>query len=302
MLKWWQLAALWRRRVFVLAEVACLKTKGKPIMEQIMNFLRMFWALICSFKFTDLVDIVFVSCIVYKVLQIVRETRAFQLLKGLLLFFVVAVLAKILNLKTLDFIIHSLILFGPLVIVVLFQSEFRRILEHFGRTQMSNKLQNFLFSEKDHINSSLQVVVELVVNACVKMSKNKVGAIIIFERKTKLADIIATGVILNADVSEELIKNLFFKNSPLHDGAVIIRGTKIVAASCFLPKPSKEEYISRELGSRHRAAIGMSENSDALVVVVSEENGAISVAENGKLIRNMSELELEKHLKKGLGL
>lgn len=271
-------------------------------MEQIMNFLRMFWALICSFKFTDLVDIVFVSCIVYKVLQIVRETRAFQLLKGLLLFFIVAVLAKILNLKTLDFIIHSLILFGPLVIVVLFQSEFRRILEHFGRTQMSNKLQNFLFSEKDHINSSLQVVVELVVSACVKMSKNKVGAIIIFERKTKLADIIATGVIINADVSEELIKNLFFKNSPLHDGAIIVRGTKIVAASCFLPKPSKEEYISRELGSRHRAAIGMSENSDALVVVVSEESGIISVAENGKLIRNLSGLELEKHLKKGLGL
>lgn len=270
------------------------------MMEQITKFLRMIFVLICSFKFTDFVDIVVVSFIIYKGVQIVRETRAFQLLKGLLLFFIVAVLAKILNLKTLDFIIHSLIFFGPLVIVILFQSELRRILEHVGRAQMGNKLQNFLFSERVHSgNSGFELVIGIVVNACEKLSKDKVGAIIIFERKTKLADIIATGVILNADVSEELIKNLFFKNSPLHDGAVIVRGTKIVAASCFLPKPSKEEYISRELGSRHRAAIGMSENSDAMVVVVSEESGAISIAENGKLTRNLTSLELSKILKKG---
>ncbi len=266
-------------------------------MEQITNFLNMLWVLICSFKITDFLDIVFVSFIIYKILQIVHETRSFQLLKGLLLFFVVAILAKILNLKTLDFIIHSLIFFGPLVIVILFQSELRRILEHLGRAQVGNKLQNILFNEKNQNKSNLDVVIEKIVKACCDMAKQKVGALIIFERKTKLADIIATGVLINADISEELIKNLFFKNSPLHDGAIIVRGLKIVAASCFLPKPSKEEYISRELGSRHRAAIGMSELSDALVVVVSEENGNISIAENGNLIRNLNEFDLSTRLK-----
>ena len=240
--------------------------------------------------------------IVYKIIQIVKETRAFQLLKGLLLFSVVAVLAKIFSLKTLDFIIQSLIIFGPLVIVILFQSELRRILEHLGRAPIKNKFPNFLFSDKFIDKSGVANVIDLIVAACVSMSKNKVGAIIIFERKTKLADIVATGVKINADVSEELIKNLFFKNSPLHDGAVIIRQNKIIAASCFLPKPSKEEYISRELGSRHRAAIGMSENSDSLVVVISEENGFISIAENGKLIRNLSANQLSYKLKHGLGI
>lgn len=270
------------------------------MLEQILKFLKMIFVLICSFKFTDFVDVVFVSFIIYKGVQIIRETRAFQLLKGLLLFVLVAILAKILNLRTLDFIIHSLVFFGPLVIVILFQSELRRILEHLGRAQMGNKLQNFLFSEKVHSNSDFEFVIETVVCACSKLSKGKIGAIIIFERKTKLADIIATGVMINADVSEELIKNLFFKNAPLHDGAAIVRGSKIVAAACFLPKPLKEEYISRELGSRHRAAIGMSENSDALVVVVSEESGSISVAENGSLTRNLTSLELCKLLRKGL--
>ena len=270
------------------------------MIEQITKFTKLIFVLICSFKFTDFVDRAFVSFIIYKGVQIIRETRAFQLLKGLLLFFVVAVLAKILNLKTLDFIIHNLIFFGPLVIVILFQSELRRILEHVGRAQMGNKLQNFLFSEKGvNNNSDFEAGIEIIVNTCSKLSKEKIGAIIIFERKTKLADIISTGVIINADISEELIKNLFFKNSPLHDGAVIVRGSKIVAASCFLPKPLKEEYISRELGSRHRAAIGMSENSDAMVVVVSEERGTISLAENGELTRNLSSLDLCKLLKKG---
>ena len=132
------------------------------------------------------------------------------------------------------------------------------------------------------------------------MSKSKTGAIIIFERKTKLADIIETGVELNADISEELFLNLFFKNSPLHDGAVVVRDSKIIAAGCFLPKPSKEEYISRGLGSRHRAAIGMSEISDAIVLVVSEETGSISVAEDGVLKRDLSRIDVISYLKDGL--
>lgn len=261
-------------------------------MEQILNFINLVWGIILSFRFTDLIDIVLISFIVYKTVLIVRETRATQLFKGFILLLIVALLAKILNLKTVEFIVNRLFLWGPLIVVVLFQSEFRRILEHAGRAKMGGKLQNFLFSDKNKNKIEMENLIYKVSRACEEMAQKKTGALIVFEKNTKLADIISTGVMVNADVSLEIIKNLFFKNSPLHDGAIIIRNNKIVAASCFLPKPSKEEYISRVLGSRHRAAIGISEISDALVIVVSEETGLISVAENGKLKRNLTRSEL----------
>ena len=261
-------------------------------MEQILNFINLVWGVILSFRFTDLIDIVLISYIVYKTVLIVRETRATQLFKGFILLLIVALLAKILNLKTVEFIVNRLFLWGPLIVVVLFQSEFRRILEHAGRAKMGGKLQNFLFSDKNKDKLEMENLIYKISRACEEMAQKKTGALIVFEKNTKLADIIATGVMVNADVSVEIIKNLFFKNSPLHDGAIIVRNNKIIAASCFLPKPLKEEYISRVLGSRHRAAIGISEISDALVVVVSEETGFISVAENGKLKRNLTRSEL----------
>lgn len=269
-------------------------------MNQFLNFLNIILGIILSFRFNDLIDIILVSYIIYKIVLIVRETRATQLFKGLILLLVVAFLAKILNLKTLYFIIGRLFLWGPLIVVVLFQSEFRRILEHAGRAKMGGRLQNFLFSDKNSNKLEIENIIYKISKACEDMSQKKIGSLIIFERKTKLADIIATGVLLDANVSEELVKNLFFKNSPLHDGAIIIRDAKIVAASCFLPKPSKEEYISRVLGARHRAAIGISEISDALVIVVSEENGFISVAENGKIKRNLNRTQLVSYLQEGL--
>ncbi len=269
-------------------------------MNQIINFFNMLWGIILSFRITDLLDIILISYIIYKTVLIVRETRATQLFRGLILLLIIAFFAKILNLKTVDFILKRLFLWGPLIIVILFQSEFRRILEHAGRAKMGGRLQNFLFNEKNKDEIAIKNVIYKVSKACDDMSQQKTGAIIIFERKTKLADIIATGVKLNAEISEELIKNLFFKNSPLHDGAVIIRDDKIIAASCFLPKPSKEEYISRVLGSRHRAAIGVSEVSDAVVVVVSEENGFISIAENGQIKRNLTKTQLVSRLQEGL--
>ena len=269
-------------------------------MDQLLNFFHMLWGVILSFKFTDLIDILVIAFIIYKVFLIVRETRATQLFKGLIFLLLVVFLAKVLNLKTLDFIVSKLFFWGPVIIVILFQSEFRRILEHVGRAKMRGRLQNFLFSEKNKDKVKIENVIYKISKACEDMAKKKTGAIIVFERKTKLADIIASGVVLNADVSEELIRNLFFKNSPLHDGAVIVRDGKILAASCFLPKPSKEEYISRELGARHRAAIGISEESDALVVVVSEETGYISLAENGKLKRHLSRPDLVLCLQEGL--
>lgn len=261
-------------------------------MGQILNFFHMLWGIILSFRFNDLIDIVLISFIIYKAVQIVRETRATQLFKGLIILLIIAFLAKVLNLKTLASIISKLFLWGPLVIVVLFQSEFRRILEHAGRAKMRGRISSFLFSDKNKDKLEIESVIYKISKACEEMSQKKTGALIIFERKTKLGDIIATGIVLNADVSEELVQNLFFKNSPLHDGAIILRDNKIIAASCFLPKPSKEEYISRVLGSRHRAAIGISEISDALVVVVSEENGFISIAENGKIKRHLNRTEL----------
>lgn len=269
-------------------------------MNQFFGFINMIWGIILSFRFTDLIDIILISFIIYKTVLIVRETRATQLFRGLILLLVVAFLAKILNLKTLDFIVGRLFLWGPLIVVILFQAEFRRVLEYAGRAKMGGKIQNFLFSDKSKDSLGIENVIYKISKSCEEMSQNRTGAIIVFERRTKLADIIATGVELNADISEELVKNLFFKNSPLHDGAIIIRDSKIIAASCFLPKPSKEEYISRVLGARHRAAIGISEISDALVIVVSEENGLISIAENGKLKRHLNRTNLVAYLQEGL--
>ncbi len=269
-------------------------------MNQFFSFINMIWGIILSFSFTDLIDIILISFIIYKTVLIVRETRATQLFRGLILLLVVAFLAKVLNLKTLDFIVGRLFLWGPLIVVILFQSEFRRVLEYAGRAKMGGKIQNFLFSVKSKDSLGIENIIYKISKSCEEMAQSKTGALIVFERKTKLADIIATGVELNADISEELVKNLFFKNSPLHDGAIIIRNSKIVAASCFLPKPSKEEYISRVLGARHRAAIGISEISDALVIVVSEENGLISIAENGKIKRHLNRTKLVAYLQEGL--
>ena len=242
-------------------------------MDQLSNFFNIIWSVILSFELTDLIDILMISYIIYKMIQILRETRAVQLIKGLLLLFIFASIAKFLNLKTLAAVTSNILLWGPLAIVILFQNELRRVLEHVGRVKMGGRFRNFLFSEHSSNKTKFDRIIYKIANVCEDMSKSKTGAIIIFERKTKLADIIETGVELNADISEELFLNLFFKNSPLHD---------------------------RGLGSRHRAAIGMSEISDAIVLVVSEETGSISVAEDGVLKRDLSRIDVISYLKDGL--
>lgn len=270
-------------------------------MNQLVAFFNMLWSIVLSFGFTDLLDILVMSYIIYKIIHILRETRAVQLLKGLLFLLFIAFLAKMLNLKALSVMTANIFLWGPMAVVVLFQNELRRVLEHVGRAKMGGRFKSFLYSGNEQDKKIFdRAVIYKVANACESMAKSRTGAIIIFERKTKLGDIIETGVEINAKISEDLIQNLFFKNSPLHDGAVVIRNTKIIAASCFLPKPSKEEYISRMLGSRHRAAIGMSEISDAIVVVVSEETGFISIAEDGAIKRNLSRTDVISYLQNGL--
>ncbi|MBC5786457.1 MULTISPECIES: diadenylate cyclase CdaA [Clostridiaceae] len=254
---------------------------------------------IASFRINDLLDILLVAFLVYKGIQLVKETRAAQLLKGILLLCVVLVVSNLLDLKTINILLNYIFNFGLVAIVVLFQPELRRALERVGRTKVSGRRLSNLFSGKSEEEQNIrrwEKAINTIASAAESLSKTKTGALIVFERQSKLGEQIATGVEINADISEELIGNIFFKNSPLHDGAMIIRDARILAASCFLPKPEKEELIARELGSRHRAAIGMSENSDAVILVVSEETGAISVAENGEIIRHLTKEQLVDYL------
>ncbi len=231
----------------------------------------------------DFVDIAIVAVLIYQVIKLIRETRAMQLAKGLLLFLLMYFVAYNLNMKTVRFIMQNLVATGVLALVIIFQPELRRGLEHVAQT-LFNKLTTFQSAqEKDsELLGEWAQSVDTIARAGAELSRTKTGALIVFERQTKLGEIIKTGTVVDATPSVELIGNLFFVNSPLHDGAMIIRDGRICASGCFLPL-SQNYTISKEMGTRHRAALGMSENSDAVIVVVSEETGNISVAKNGKL-------------------
>lgn len=270
-------------------------------MEALATFWQMIVGVFESFRITDLIDILIIAYLIYKVIQIVKETQSAQLVKGILLLVIVAFISTILNLKTVNLILTNIFSWGLLAIIVLFQPELRKILERVGRASVSQKINIFsTTTEEEKIAKKWSRTIQRVAVACERLSHTKTGALIVFERKTRLGEEIETGVELNADVSEELLGNIFFKNSPLHDGAMILRDARILAAGCFLPKPQKEELIARDLGSRHRAAIGMSENSDALVLVVSEETGSISIAENGRLIRRLNRTDIVDYLSERL--
>lgn len=244
----------------------------------------------------DILDIVIVAVLIYQVIKLIRETRAMQLAKGLILLLLLYFVAYNLNMKTVRFIMQNVVATGVLALVIVFQPELRRMLEHVAQTKL-NKFNIFQSSpEKD---SELMAVwgssISTIAHACEHLSKTKTGALIVFERETKLGEIIKTGTVVDAQPSDELIGNLFFVNSPLHDGAMIIRDGRICASGCFLPL-SQNYTISKEMGTRHRAALGMSENSDAVVVVVSEETGTISIAQGGVIERNFTIPQLEKRL------
>lgn len=199
--------------------------------------------------------------------------------------------------KALTFILDKTFDVGLLAIIIIFQPELRRSLEKVGHSKLS-KLPVFSNSASEgELASKWAYAIDVICESCEDLSASTTGALIVIERETKLGEQINTGTILNAVPSKELFGNIFFKNTPLHDGAVIMRDGIILAAACFLPKPEKEELINKALGSRHRAAIGMSENSDAIIIVVSEETGAISVAENGELTRGYSKDTLKKTLR-----
>lgn len=246
-------------------------------------------SIIKTFQIKDIIDISLVSYFIYKGIKLVRETRAEQLVKGIMFLVLSFFISSLFELKTISFLLQNLFQIGVFAIMVVFQPELRRALEKVGRAKVTTlSVFGSNSDEVDKLNSIWSNSIKVICNAVDSLSQSKTGALIVFERETKLGEQISTGVEIHAKPSEELIGNIFFHNSPLHDGAVIIRNGKILAASCFLPKPQKEEFMDRKLGSRHRAAIGMSENSDAIIIIVSEETGKISVAENGLLIKNLT--------------
>ncbi|MCI6024269.1 MAG: diadenylate cyclase CdaA [Oscillospiraceae bacterium] len=245
--------------------------------------------------FRDTIDIALIAYIIYKGIQIIRETRASQLVKGILLLAGLYIVVYAAQLRTTLWLLNKVIEMGILIIFIVFQPELRSILERAGRTNLSV----FPFSHSE--NSLRQATIwgepiDVVCEAAQRLSITATGALIVIEREVKLGDQIRTGVVVDAVPSVELIGNIFFKNSPLHDGAMIMRDGKVYAAGCFLPKPKQEQDIDKSLGSRHRAAIGISEVSDSLTIVVSEETGGMSLAVNGRLIRNLSVEKLHQTL------
>jgi len=242
-----------------------------------------------------IVDISIVSYVIYKMAMLVRETRAWQLIKGILFILIASKLSDILGLRTIAFILKMIIQYLAIALVVLFQPELRRGLEQIGRS----RFKNFFSFEDESYTIKVKSNIEEIIKAVVEMSRTFTGALIVIERETKIGDIINSGIQIDSNVTSELLINIFTPNTPLHDGAVVIRGDKIKAAACFLPL-TENPNLSKELGTRHRAALGISEVSDAIVVVVSEESGKISVALNGGLTRNLTSDTLRKALSKNL--
>ena len=253
-----------------------------------------FLSILSTLELIDIIDVAILAYIIYILLKLIRETRAGQLVKGIVLIVAGYYISKLLQLKTITYIMRKTLDIGLIAMIILFQPELRRALEKAGRTKFGVRLFGF-GQNNDELVQMWEPAIEAICDSCVELSASCTGALIVVERQVRLGEQIETGTIVNAAPSKELFGNIFYPKTPLHDGAVIMRDGMILAAACFLPKPQKDEQINKRLGSRHRAAIGMSENSDAVVIVVSEETGQISVAINGTLTRDYTRDKL-KHL------
>ena len=230
----------------------------------------------------DGIDILLVTYLIYKLIMLVRGTRAVQLLRGIMVVIVTWLLSKYFDFRTLHWLMSQAFTFGVLAVVIIFQPELRRALEQIGR----GKLFSRSYSNDDE--DSVQRMVQEVGKAVTYMAKRRIGALIVVERDTGLNDYVDTGIAINGRVTSELLINIFIPNTPLHDGAVILRKDTVLAAACYLPL-SENPSISKELGTRHRAAIGMSEVSDGVTIIVSEETGNVSITTNGEITRNLTE-------------
>lgn len=246
-------------------------------------------ATIGTFNFNDLIDVIVIALILYYLFKLFRKSRAGQLVKGVIVLLIALIVAKLLNLTMVSFILNSVFEFAVIIFVVIFQPELRLGLERLGRSNKS--LRNIVTTSSQNPEVTVMRAISDVADTCAIFSKSRTGALIVFERESLLGEIANTGTYLNSDVSPALLGNLFYNKAPLHDGACIIRDGKVLAAGCILPL-TKSLNVSQSLGTRHRAAIGMSEECDAVVVVVSEETGSISIALNGMLTRDYTRNEL----------
>lgn len=264
--------------------------------DQLTSLFQQVLGVIGSFRLADFLDICLVAFVVYSVVKFVRETRAIQLFKGILLFGIVYVIITVLEMQASSYLFRSVASNAVVFLIIIFTPEIRHALESVGRNGFSNiSLISLGKSSKQIMNEKLNSMITAVCRSVSSMSENKIGALIVFERQTLLGSIIETGTSVDALATEELIGTVFFPKTPLHDGAAIIRGDRVAAAGCILPL-TKNNALSKELGTRHRAAIGMSEESDAVVVVVSEETGTISIVNKGNIKRDLTSAQLRDTL------
>ena len=259
-----------------------------------MEYLNSLWSLLSEMRLMDFVDILVVAFLLYKLLPIFRSTGTARVMWVIVVIVVVAGLSNVLKMHTLSFLLSQLLAIGLVAIVVLFQPELRRMIDQVGN---NIKVKSFLNAEKSAADTI--PVIEQTVRACEVMSRERVGALIVFARDHRLEEHFKTGTMLDAQVSEQLIRNVFFPKATLHDGAMIIRDNRVAAAGCVLPL-SESDRLNADLGTRHRAGVGMSEVTDAVVVIVSEETGVISVAVGGMLKRHLAPQTLERLLRNEL--
>lgn len=258
-------------------------------METIQNFIQT----LSKMQWNDYLDIIVVACVIYKLLPLLRTPNIMRIARTVIALILVTWITDEAGLHTINWILDQVLAIGLLAFVVLFQPELRRMLDHLGNVKISN-----LFGSNKPVQEMENVIAQTVM-ACEYMSREKVGALIVFVREQRLDEYFKTGTLIDAQVSEQLMRNIFFKNSPLHDGAMIIRDGRVAAAGCVLPL-SESHRLGADLGTRHRAGVGMSEASDAVVVLVSEENGTISVAVGGMLKRHLAPETLGKLLRNEL--
>ncbi len=260
------------------------------ILSTVMNFIKAF---ISGIEINYILDILIMAYVFYKLLGLIRETRAEQLVKGFLIILIISKVSDWAELYAINYVLESTLTIGVIALVIIFQPELRKALEHLGRSQW------ILTPGRKGIDDEYKRTINEIADAASVMSRKKIGALIVVERTIGINDIVETGTITDAKVSADLLMNIFYPKSPLHDGAVVIKNNRIMAAGCLLPL-SSNKYISKELGTRHRAAMGMTESSDALIVIVSEETGAISLAVEGKLQRFLDPTTLKELMLKTL--
>lgn len=262
-----------------------------------MDIFNNLWSIIKTIQFRDVVDILAIALLIFGLLKLIRETRAVQLLKGLLLLLAIYILSSIFNLVMLSTLLRTFFEASVVFIAVIFQPEIRQALEQVGRTKNWKKYLRIFsdYGKNDEWEKAVKKAIVDAADTAVIFSRSRTGALLVFERETMLSDIASTGTVVDASTSVALFGNIFFNKAPLHDGASIIRDGKLFAAGCILPLTSNK-YVDINLGTRHRAALGISEQSDAVVLVVSEETGVISLAVGGELTRDYTRETLIKKL------